>query len=57
VLIAGGVNSTFNTVASSEIYSPTTKTFSLTGSMSTPRNGAAASLIISGQQSRMQAKK
>jgi len=54
VLIAGGVNSNFQTVASAEIYSPSTKTFSLTGSMSTPRNGAGASLISSGIGTRIQ---
>ena len=48
MIIAGGDDSTFTTVASAEIYSPATKTFSVTGSMSTPRNGAAACLIISG---------
>lgn len=49
VLLAGGVDSTFRTVASAEIYDPASKTFKLTGSMSTPRNGAAASLVISGK--------
>jgi hypothetical protein len=47
VLLAGGVDSVFQTVASAELYDPMAKTFSLTGSMSTPRSGAAASLVIS----------
>lgn len=48
VLIAGGVNSAFITVASAELYNPATKTFTPTGNLSSPRNGAAASLIITG---------
>lgn len=49
VLIAGGVNSAFTTVASAELYSPSTKTFTPTGSLSSPRSGVAATLIVSGR--------
>jgi len=49
VLIAGGVNSVFKTVSSAEIYNPSTKTFTSTGSLSSPREGPNASLIITGR--------
>jgi len=49
VLIVGGVNSAFTTVASAEIYNPASKTFTPTGNLSSARSGAAASLIISGR--------
>lgn len=48
VLIAGGINSAFTTIATAELYNPTTHTFTPTGSMSIPRSGAAASIILSG---------
>lgn len=46
VLIAGGVDSNFETIATAEIYNPVTKTFTPTGSMSVPRSGAAASVVL-----------
>lgn len=47
VLVAGGVNSAFNALASAELYNPGTKTFTPTGNLSSPRDSAAASLIYS----------
>ena len=48
VLVAGGyISSSY--LATSELYNPTTGTFSLTGSMTTPRNGPAATLLFDGQ--------
>ena len=46
VLIAGGVDSKFSVIASAEIYNPSNKTFTSTGSMSTPRNGAAVCSVL-----------
>jgi len=48
VLIAGGVNSAFSTIATAEIYNPATQSFTPTGNMSIPRSGAAASMVLSG---------
>ena len=47
VLIAGGIDSNFVTIATAEIFNPTTKTFTPTGSMHSPRSGAASSIISS----------
>jgi hypothetical protein len=48
VLFAGGDNGSTQ-LATAELYDPTAKTFSLTGSMTTPRNTAAATLLNDGQ--------
>lgn len=48
VLLAGGVSSNGNVLSSAEIYSPSTNTFSLTGSMSTPRSYHGAGLLPNG---------
>ena len=53
VLVAGGdmggyADNTGTEVASAELYDPATGTWSSTGSMTTPRSGASASLIKSG---------
>jgi hypothetical protein len=52
VLIAGGDSSyatTTNAESSAELYDPVTGTFVTTGSMSTPRNGHAATLLPNGK--------
>jgi N-acetylneuraminic acid mutarotase len=52
VLIAGGIdrNCVSNcTLASAELYEPSTGTWSLTGSMTTPRWGHTATLLANGQ--------
>lgn len=46
VLLAGGVNSAFQTVASAEIYTPANKTFAFTASMHTARTGSASSFVL-----------
>lgn len=46
VLIAGGVDSAFKTVASAEIYDPTQKSFTPTGSLSRAREGAAGGVVL-----------
>jgi WD40 repeat protein len=45
VLIVGGINSSFATVPTAELYNFANKTFTPTGSLSTPRSGAAANFI------------
>lgn len=45
VLLAGGINSSFTTISSAELYDPASKTFRSTGSLKIPRSGAAVSLI------------
>jgi hypothetical protein len=47
VLIVGGYNS--QPVASAEIYDPTTKTFTFTGSMAVPRTYHSATLLADGR--------
>jgi hypothetical protein len=47
VLVAGGYNG--SSLATSELYNPTTGMFSLTGSMTTARNGPAATLLADGE--------
>ena len=49
VLIAGGEDANFNLLASAELYNPATGTFTLTGSMTTPRVGQSATLLNNGQ--------
>jgi hypothetical protein len=48
VLIAGGSNSS-GLVSTAELYNPSTGTFSLTGSLNTPRLGHTATLLPSGE--------
>jgi hypothetical protein len=48
VLAAGGYNG-FSPVLTADLYNPTTGMFSLTGSMTSPRNGARATLLADGQ--------
>jgi N-acetylneuraminic acid mutarotase len=48
VLFAGGYNNGAS-LATSELYNPTTGMFSLTGSMTEPRNAAGAALLTNGQ--------
>jgi hypothetical protein len=50
VLVAGGGNllPPYTTFASAEVYDPATGLFSVTGSMSSPRDGHAATLLIDG---------
>jgi len=51
VLIAGGYNGNngTNSVSSAELYDPASGTFSPTGSMSTPRDDATATLLANGK--------
>src|SRR6202140_915860 len=49
VLVVGGQDASGNTLASAEIYNPTTQTWTLTGSMTTPRYLHSASLLPNGQ--------
>jgi len=49
VLIAGGINSAGQTIASAEIYDPATRTFSSAGSMVTSRQTHTATLLPSGK--------
>jgi len=48
VLITGGANTT-GTLASAELFNPTTHTFSRTGNMTTARAGHTATLLASGR--------
>ena len=48
VLVAGGENG-FNTVASAELYDPSSGTFSATGNMTVPRAGHTATLLNNGK--------
>ena len=49
VLIAGGADAGFATLATAELYDPATGTFSPTGSMSTPRFNHTATLLPDGR--------
>jgi len=49
VLIAGGTDASFATVASAELYDPKTGKFSPTGSMTAARNGAIATTLTDGR--------
>ncbi len=48
VLIAGGSDG-FQTLASAELYDPSTRTFAPTGSMITPRSGHSSTLLADGR--------
>jgi hypothetical protein len=48
VLIAGGLDSSFNLLASAELYNPTTGTFAATGSLNTARDNHTATLLNNG---------
>jgi N-acetylneuraminic acid mutarotase len=47
-LIAGGQTATSDALGSSELYTPATGTFTLTGRLVTPRSGHTATLLASG---------
>jgi hypothetical protein len=47
VLVAGG-NNQVNIIASAELYDPVSKTFSATGSMTTPRWRHTETLLLDG---------
>jgi hypothetical protein len=49
VLIAGGQNASSSVLASAELYNPATGTFSVTGSMTTAREGQTATLLPNGE--------
>jgi Kelch motif/Galactose oxidase, central domain len=49
VLVAGGENANFNTLASAELYNPATGKFTPTGSMHFAREGQSAILLNNGQ--------
>jgi hypothetical protein len=50
VLVAGGADfNSYTSLASAELYDPTTGTFSLTGSMNTGRHSHSAALLSNGQ--------
>jgi len=49
VLVAGGEDANFKLLASAELYNPATGTWSVTGSMTTPRTGQSATLLNNGQ--------
>ena len=51
VLVAGGINPTSNpvTISSAEIYDPATGTWTVTGSMNSPRESQSAVLLPSGK--------
>lgn len=49
VLLAGGIGAAGNGLASAELFDPVSGTFSLTGSMSTPRGGHTATLLRDGR--------
>lgn len=48
VFLAGGFDNTGNWVASTELFNPATKTFSLSGNMTSPRGYHSATLITAG---------
>ena len=49
VLVAGGVDSSGNMLASAELYNPTTGTWTVTGSMTTARDLHTTTLLLNGQ--------
>jgi hypothetical protein len=49
VLVAGGTDAAGNTLASAELYDPSTGTFAATGIMTTARSHFAATLLTSGK--------
>jgi hypothetical protein len=49
VLVTGGLDVNLNPLASAELYNPATGKWTLTGSMSEPREGFTATLLSSGE--------
>jgi hypothetical protein len=49
ILVVGGIGTSGESLASAEIYDPTTGTFSATGSLSVPRGGGTAALLADGR--------
>jgi len=49
VLVAGGQDANYNSLASAEIYNPATGTWALTGSMTTARAAQVAALLQNGE--------
>ena len=49
VLVAGGVGSGASAVASADLYDPTSRTFTPTGSMSNPRFAASSVRLLDGR--------
>ena len=49
VIVAGGIDVELGFLASAELYDPTSRTFTVTGSMATTRSGAAAILLGDGR--------
>ena len=49
VLVAGGIGSAAIAVSSADLYDPTSRTFSATGSMSFPRDAAASARLLDGR--------
>jgi hypothetical protein len=49
VLVAGGVGSAASAVASADLYDPSSRTFTPTGSMSNPRYAASSVRLLDGR--------